>query len=631
MAFVLLAACRLSVAAGSPDPAALIHVLVSLQASSPTIGCAPVPLEVFCLEGGPVSLSSLRVWNVTPVSTLDYILASTPTRIICIPTSGSSTGEITTHTVSVDPLGLNAGDYPGTITITAAGATNSPLRVPVAIHVQNTLPTANIISMAPNPVAAGATVTLTLAGQDNTEPSQSLTDGQVTWPDGVHAGILPGVHRLAAPRNGGNYTIQYRVRDDEGTWSAASTRTLVVLSVTPPVLVPEPAFTKGTTNTVFWNGTDMAGGSYLEWSTNSSFSAVTGNSGWTAAATYLVTGLLDGRTYYYRVKCRNASLAESAWSNTASSTQDASGPAAPGRPSDPGQYTSTTLVRFIWTAATDPGITPSGVVSCHLQVGTGPGRSDVFDANVGNVLVRTVSGSSGQRLYARVRALDAVGNIGAWSGNSDGILIDTTGPTAPGRPMDIGDYTSSPLVTFTWTGATDPGTTPSGVLSYDFQVGTTVPIVGPIRNVGLVISYGVTGSNGQRLYARVRARDRAGNAGPWSLSSDGITIDTVPPGLVGAAPLDYSAADVTFSEAVINADQEYNYTFAPALGIQAVQPLSDAIFRLYTNPQVPGTTYTVTVKNAVQDRAGNPIDSNRNSRSFRAGAKTSVPTWEHYR
>ena len=33
-----------------------------------------------------------------------------------------------------------------------------------------------------------------LAGYDNDEMSQALVDGELTWPDGVYAGMLPGTH-----------------------------------------------------------------------------------------------------------------------------------------------------------------------------------------------------------------------------------------------------------------------------------------------------------------------------------------------------------------------------------------------------------------------------------------------------
>jgi hypothetical protein len=66
--------------------------------------------------------------------------------------------------------------------------------------------------------------------------------------------------------------------------------------------------------------------------------------------------------------------------------------------------------------------------SHELWVGTTLGASNVFKGNVGNVLSKVVPGLSGQALYGRVRAIDGAGDVGAWSGNSNGITIDTVKP-----------------------------------------------------------------------------------------------------------------------------------------------------------------------------------------------------------
>jgi len=295
-----------------------------------------------------------------------------------------------------------------------------------------------------------------------------------------------------------------------------------------PVMAAEPAFTKGTTNSLSWSAVTSATAYTMEWSTNGSFVPLAGSSGWIAPTTRLVTGLLNGQTYLYRVKCRDTYLTESAWSNVVSSRQDATPPTAPGTPQASGGFTSLTSVMFTWSAATDA---ISGVASYDLQVGTTPGGSNVFNANVGNVLARKV--------------------------------------------------------------------------------------------VGL---------NGQTLYARVRARDRVGNIGPWSGNSAGVTVDTVAPRLIGAAAPDYMDVIVTFNEPVRNADQAGNYTCTRGLLILGGFKLSGTRYKLYTSAQTPGTSYTVTVVGSrIQDLAANPVDSRYRSRSFRGGGRTSVRAWELYR
>ena len=197
-----------------------------------------------------------------------------------------------------------------------------------------------------------------------------------------------------------------------------------------PVLNGEPSFTAGATNQVTWGVVSGATAYYAECDDDVNFSSPNQNSGWIAATQWTATGLTDGVAYSYRVKSRNAALLESAWSNTVASRQDASPPSAPAPPSDGGAFTSSTAVRFNWTAATDGG---SGVASYDLQVGTTPGGSSVFNANIGDMLTQTIGGAHGQTLYARVRARDAVGNIGGWSANSDGVTVDTVAP----RLLDV--------------------------------------------------------------------------------------------------------------------------------------------------------------------------------------------------
>jgi hypothetical protein len=240
------------------------------------------------------------------------------------------------------------------------------------------------------------------------------------------------------------YTIGTdRVGNVETMPTQPSADTWVLIgSLLDPVLKPEPAYTKGRTNTVSWLPPDDSKECDLQWSTYYSFPAtnstsVTGRiqSHPPSSTSYTVTNLNDGTKYFYRVTSYDFGTPPSErQSNIVSSTQDATSPTvpgiptAPGIPTDGGLLTSSTSVRFNWTAATDPGATHSGVASYDLQVGTTPGGSGIFNGTVGNVLTKTVTGANGQTLYARVRARDAVGNNGVWSGNSKGIAVDTVRP-----------------------------------------------------------------------------------------------------------------------------------------------------------------------------------------------------------
>jgi len=394
-----------------------------------------------------------------------------------------------------------------------------------------------------------------------------------------------------------------------------------------PAMMAEPAWTSGTQNTVTWS-TVYPTIRYTVQCDDAAGFLTPVQSADVVSTTPLknFTGLVDGQTYYYRVKARYGALGESPWSNVVSSRQDAVGPTPPGTPTDAGTFTSSTTIRFDWTAATDSG---SGVARYDVQIGTGPGLNNAFDGNVGAALNKTVTGAHGQTLYARVRARDGVGNIGPWSGNSNGISIDTIAPTLPGTPTDAGVYSSSTAVRFGWTAAMDAA---SGVASYDLQVGTAPGMNNVFDgNVGITLIRTVTGAHGQTLYARARARDAVGNIGAWSPASDGITVDTVRPRLAGVTVVNPATLDLTFDEPVRNADQMANYLFTGGLTLLSVTRLSDTQYRLATTNQQTGTSYTLTVKSGVRDRAGNPMDPTACSRGFVGVGPTGAESWRLYR
>jgi hypothetical protein len=129
---------------------------------------------------------------------------------------------------------------------------------------------------------------------------------------------------------------------------------------------------------------------------------------------------------------------------------DITAPSAPGTPTDAGEVSTIATVTFSWAAAIDAD---SGITSYNLQVGTTPGGSDLFSGYIGNVPTYDVIGSDEQTLYARVQAINPHGLIGPWSGNSDGIIIDTS----PNAPLVSGTTpTSVNPPTWTWTSGGGP-------------------------------------------------------------------------------------------------------------------------------------------------------------------------------
>jgi len=100
---------------------------------------------------------------------------------------------------------------------------------------------------------------------------------------------------------------------------------------------------------------------------------------------------------------------------------DASPPPVPSSPvSDSGATTSQIAITFHWSAVTDVG--PAGLSGYTLQVGTTPGGEDIFNGTIPSTSKQIV-GFDGLTYYARVSAVDAVGNASAWSANSAGVTI----------------------------------------------------------------------------------------------------------------------------------------------------------------------------------------------------------------
>ncbi|MBA7504694.1 hypothetical protein ES706_03348 [subsurface metagenome] len=113
----------------------------------------------------------LEVWN-SGIDTISWTLSDDAEWLSENPTSGSSTGEHDTATVSVGITGMSAGDYSASITITAPGASNSPRTVPVSLHISSPAPE---ISFSPE------SLTFT-AGEGGSTPTDKTLE---VWNSGI--------------------------------------------------------------------------------------------------------------------------------------------------------------------------------------------------------------------------------------------------------------------------------------------------------------------------------------------------------------------------------------------------------------------------------------------------------------
>ncbi len=102
--------------------------------SSPTINRSPSTLAPSCTVGSNASSQTFTVAN-SGGGTLSYTISDNVSWLACSPTSGTSTGEADTITVTYSTSGLSAGTYNGTITISDPNATNNPQTIAVTLTV----------------------------------------------------------------------------------------------------------------------------------------------------------------------------------------------------------------------------------------------------------------------------------------------------------------------------------------------------------------------------------------------------------------------------------------------------------------------------------------------------------------
>jgi predicted secreted protein len=105
--------------------------------NSPLICCSPKSLSFSATEGGPNPANQTLEISDSGVGTISWTLSDNAGWLSENPPSGNSTSadDKTLVTVSVNTAGMPDGDYLANITITAAGAINSPWTVPVSLHI----------------------------------------------------------------------------------------------------------------------------------------------------------------------------------------------------------------------------------------------------------------------------------------------------------------------------------------------------------------------------------------------------------------------------------------------------------------------------------------------------------------
>lgn len=177
-------------------------------------------------------------------------------------------------------------------------------------------------------------------------------------------------------------------------------------------------------------------------------------------------------------------------------------------------YVDSSQIGWYWSAPASSGIGPAPT-SYNMQVAYDPGfTSLVFNANVGNVLSRVISGlSRATSYYARIQAVNSVGG-GTWTG-AVGYTTSATVPDTMSAPT-LSDVTTTGFTV----GFVGPNNGGSGITSYEIQVSTDNFATVAATYTGIPSSPKViTGLlPGVKYKARVRAINGVGGAS-WSSAS----------------------------------------------------------------------------------------------------------------
>lgn len=416
-------------------------------------------------------------------------------------------------------------------------------------------------------------------------------------------------HAPASAIADGIYHWRARTRDNGGLWGPySSSRVIKIDTVAPSAAAPVDAGNWSTSSTVNWSwtpssdGTSGVAGYYVCIGTSAGASDIVSDQ-WTPAPNFTMSLGTNGTTYYAKVKAvDNATNAGSYGGDSDGITVDVSIPSA-STPQDDGQYTNSSLVKWTWTGSTDY---PSGIAGYYVSVGSAPGQEDITKESWSTTASYTyAAGMNGVTYYLKLKAKDSAGNVGDYGGNSDGITVDTSVPTTY-TPVDNGTYSNITTLYWSWPPSWD---SPSGISGYYVSVGTSYggndTVDGCFTSATDLTLTGA--ADGKTYYCRVFAVDNAGNTGPFSASSDGITVDTtVPSDITVTDDGPYTRTNTslhagwTSSFDEVSGIADYKYCIGTAAGAGDVVPWTSAGQALSATRRSltlqNGVTYYISVK-----------------------------------
>jgi len=217
--------------------------IMATASSAPAIAASPSSLQfAFTIGGGTPDSQSIQISN-SGGGTLAWTAAasSDATWLTVSPASGTAPS---TLTASVSPVGLDAGTYTGSVQISASGASNTPLSVPVTFIVSQpqTPPSLAVTPRAltfnyavGQPAPAAQTISISNSGSGTL--SWTASPGAYWISVNPASGSAPGTLSVSInPANlaAGTYNSTIQIVSPGATGSPASIAVTLVGAGSPP-------------------------------------------------------------------------------------------------------------------------------------------------------------------------------------------------------------------------------------------------------------------------------------------------------------------------------------------------------------------------------------------------------------
>ena len=227
----------------SPSAWGSINIMTAPAANS--IAVAPTSLQFAYTVGGTIpAAQSIQVTN-SGGGTLNWSATASAMWLSVAVTSGTAPS---TLSVLVSPTGLGAGTYTGSVQISAAGASNSPVSVTVTLTVAPAQP---VLAVSPQALTFNYTVGVTILAAQSIQVTNS-GGGTLNWSATTSAtwltvaaasGTAPSTLSVLVSPTGlgaGTYTGSVQISAAGASNSPVSVAVTLTVAPAPPVLAVSP-------------------------------------------------------------------------------------------------------------------------------------------------------------------------------------------------------------------------------------------------------------------------------------------------------------------------------------------------------------------------------------------------------